>query len=336
MSLLDELPLDHGNEALQRLVTLLEENIDDPDEIKLLAQNAGMKTGTLRFGKAPALLWWDMLDAARAQDRQWQLVEKVKLRRPAAGARIDGLVGAAPPQKSLPARWKGGPEKQTGPRPTLLDISFLEKGVHVSRAVVHLSTTYADHTTGNGTGFLIGRDLLLSNHHVLFDEGGQSATSVLARFRYEEGVQEIVRECVPKTIQGAEYFDWAVVRLREPAPEDIPILPMKAPSSPVKVGFPAFIIQHPRGEKKKVGLYRNEVRYVDDEVIQYLTDTEVGSSGSPVFDQRWELIALHHQWVTGDEANAKGVPPGEAPAKVLNQGVRIERVIAELAERGLL
>ena len=332
MSVLDELHLDHANEALQRLVSLFVDSIDDRDRIRALAKSAEVKTGRLYFNKPLDLLWWDLLDEARRQDRQWHLVEKIKEELPAAGKQqIDALRGAPPKVKPLPARWKGGVERQTGRHSTLLDISFLEKGLHAARSVVHLSVSCADGTTADGTGFLIGRDLLLSNHHVLFDPSNLPSTSVVARFRYEEGVKEILRVCRPETLQGDPDYDWAVVQLREPAPDEIPIVRMAAPSSPVRLGFPAFIIQHPNGGRKKIGLYRNEVRFVDEDVVQYLTDTEVGSSGSPVFDERWEIIALHHRWVPGDEANAAGIP-----VKVLNQGVRIERVIAGLAARGLL
>jgi V8-like Glu-specific endopeptidase len=38
----------------------------------------------------------------------------------------------------------------------------------------------------------------------------------------------------------------------------------------------------------------NRVEYVDDRLVQYTTDTLPGSSGAPVFDWQWRLVALHH------------------------------------------
>ena len=32
-----------------------------------------------------------------------------------------------------------------------------------------------------------------------------------------------------------------------------------------------------------------------DDLVQYSTDTEPGSSGSPVFNQDWEIVGLHHR-----------------------------------------
>ncbi len=42
-----------------------------------------------------------------------------------------------------------------------------------------------------------------------------------------------------------------------------------------------------------IGLSHNLVRHVDRDVLQYWTDTKVGSSGAPVFNSRWEVVGLH-------------------------------------------
>ena len=54
------------------------------------------------------------------------------------------------------------------------------------------------------------------------------------------------------------------------------------------------IIQHPGGGPKQIALYHNVVVYSDERVVQYLTDTLPGSSGSPCFNDAWEVVALHH------------------------------------------
>jgi hypothetical protein len=58
-------------------------------------------------------------------------------------------------------------------------------------------------------------------------------------------------------------------------------------------GDPAFVIQRALGQRKRLGFVRNQISYVDDRVVQYLTDTSVGSSGSPVLDRHGRLIAVH-------------------------------------------
>jgi hypothetical protein len=62
----------------------------------------------------------------------------------------------------------------------------------------------------------------------------------------------------------------------------------------VKAGDRVNIIQHPGGMAKRVSLHSNVVVFVGGNRVQYLTDTEPGSSGSPVFDAKWNVVAIHH------------------------------------------
>ena len=82
-------------------------------------------------------------------------------------------------------------------------------------------------------------------------------------------------------------------------------------------GQTANIVQHPDGRPKEVALQENEIRSIHASVVRYTTDTEPGSSGSPVFNNSWQLIALHHS--AGDQT-----PTGEW---VNNEGVRIDKII---------
>jgi V8-like Glu-specific endopeptidase len=86
------------------------------------------------------------------------------------------------------------------------------------------------------------------------------------------------------------------------------------------------IIQHPGGQTKKVALQHNLVRDVDTEKIQYWTDTDLGSSGSPVFDDRWDVVALHHFSVPAPQGDRVGVR---------NQGRRIDRIVERMVARGV-
>jgi len=118
-----------------------------------------------------------------------------------------------------------------------------------------------------------------------------------------------------------------VVGLGDPgAPAGTPVIALDG-APPPAVGDRVYIIQHPNGSPKKIGMINNEIRFVDDDVVQYLTDTYAGSSGSPVFDERWRLVALHHRWV---EYKRQG------EIEYRNQGRRITRVAAGLSAAGIL
>ena len=67
------------------------------------------------------------------------------------------------------------------------------------------------------------------------------------------------------------------------------------------------------------------VTYVDDNVVQYLTDTMPGSSGSPVFNAAWEVVALHHSGGWFRE-------PGGKEQLFRNEGIAIGQVLSGAKE----
>ena len=64
-----------------------------------------------------------------------------------------------------------------------------------------------------------------------------------------------------------------------------------------------------------------------DPKIHYRTPTEGGSSGSPVFNQQWELIGLHH--AGSAEMNCLNGKPGFYEA---NEGMWIQTIIKKFGE----
>jgi V8-like Glu-specific endopeptidase len=85
------------------------------------------------------------------------------------------------------------------------------------------------------------------------------------------------------------------------------------------------IIQHPGGLPKQVSLQRNFVHYSDSTIVQYVTATLPGSSGSPVLDDEWRVVALHH-------AGGLLTDPPSGQLAFRNEGICISRVIDDLPE----
>jgi hypothetical protein len=89
--------------------------------------------------------------------------------------------------------------------------------------------------------------------------------------------------------------------------------------------MPLMIAQHPDGKPLKLAVDTESVLGVNANQtrVRYATNTEAGSSGSPVFDLDWNLVALHH---LGDPAYNH--PP------TYNQGVPIDKIRARLVQAG--
>src|SRR5262249_45095282 len=135
----------------------------------------------------------------------------------------------------------------------------------------------------------------------------------------------------------ADELDYALVRLARPtgsesaAPKGGAEAPQRGwlsiPAGPhvfVRKD-PLMIAQHPDGKPLKLAVDTESV--IETNAIQnrvrYATNTEAGSSGSPVFDLDWNLVALHHL----------GDPAYDHPA-AYNQGVPIDKIRARLTKAG--
>ena len=107
------------------------------------------------------------------------------------------------------------------------------------------------------------------------------------------------------------------------------MLPLK--SVTIKDGDRLSVIQHPAGGPKQLSFLSNIVAYADERRVQYLTETLPGSSGAPVFDSSWNVVALHHSggWLTD---------PGSSDPKrafLRNEGIAIGVIIASLRAQGI-
>lgn len=220
-------------------------------------------------------------------------------------------------------------EKLMGDRATFLDVSYLAKGAKAARAVVKLRMKFGA-AWYLGTAFLISPTRLLTAFHNVESEGAR-ATEIEAIFDYEASVGGVEAEgtrvaCLMDTAQGEAEDDWAVIDI------DVPregITPLTLAKMPAQAQDRVAIIQHPGGMAKQVALHNNLVTYADDTRLQYLTDTLKGSSGAPVFNADWEVVAVHH---AGGDLKV----PGTKDIVFRNQGTPSERVVARMKALGIV
>ena len=338
-------PLDFSRPELKEIQDLLAATIFIESEIITAVQEAGLSPGNISWQGAARLQWRAALVEASHNDLIPKLLDVVGTRMPVLGQRIKELTAPTPivhPSKgknddlssSEAAGWKGFSGKEriiVEGKDSLLGIEFLSKGIERAKSVCRL-TVRSEQGASHGTGFAIGSNLVLTNHHVLFDWDNNEAAPelVYAWFDYQMDQQDmpvspIKIECVPNSIVGDRTSDWAVVKTASPLPNKYPPIDLHQRRNVTK-NDRVYIIQHPEGGPKMIGMHHNLVRHADDKVVQYWTDTKAGSSGAPVFNDNWEIIAIHHRWVES---------PGDELA-FRNQGIRIGRVVAGLNSAGIL
>lgn len=205
------------------------------------------------------------------------------------------------------------------------------------------------------TGFLVSDWLLLTNHHVLGTADVAAAAEVL--FDYEEddsGAMHPVRASLDPDrcflTSPVDQLDYTIVALRPlddgtPPGQRFGQIPLIGTTGKAVVGQPLNIIQHPDGQTRRVAFRNNRLLSVDEVRLVYETDTSPGSSGSPVLNDRWQLVALHQRSeaardARGTEIDVNGQPvtpetPDYLRQWVANAGIRISSLVSDLREREL-
>lgn len=209
----------------------------------------------------------------------------------------------------------------------LFPISYLQTGLNVSKSVCRiLIRNNRGSVIGMGTGFLIAPQILMTNNHVI--ENAELAMNCVAEFNYQN--DENFMPCPVYTYRldpkklfiTDENLDFTIVAVKDnpnidKSLQDFGYISLIPEEGKILEGEYVSIIQHPKGNQKSVTLRENKVNSIFDNFIHYLTDTEPGSSGSPVFNDQWIVVALHHS----------GVPnPDKKGDWIANEGVRISSI----------
>jgi hypothetical protein len=135
------------------------------------------------------------------------------------------------------------------------------------------------------------------------------------------GIARILWTCLPHQL------DATIVELNNCPPAAL-LCPVAARRPRMNSDPPprTYIIGHPSGtEQLMLSIHDNLVLDGDDTRIHYRTPTEGGSSGSPVFNREWEVIALHHKGL--EKMPRLHGHPGTYAA---NEGIWLDRIKGEL------
>ncbi|MFG1708294.1 trypsin-like serine peptidase [Nonomuraea sp. M3C6] len=228
--------------------------------------------------------------------------------------------------------------------------SFLPRGMRAARTVARISVSENGREIPIGTGFLVSPRLLLTNHHVF--PGATAARSAFVEFDAQVTIDNIPDVSRRFTLAPDTFFiadpdlDFALV-LVSPGADGRPLGEtfgwnrLSVQTGKLVIGEPVNIIGHPSGRLKEISIRENRLEARLDDFIQYQTDTEPGSSGSPVFNDQWEVTALHHSGVprTDDQGRIlrrdgqiwQEGDGDDAVDWISNEGVRVSAILKQLA-----
>ncbi len=236
----------------------------------------------------------------------------------------------------------------------LIDVNYLQKGLSAAKSVGRIQVCDpAGNVRGYGTGFLVAPGVLITNNHVLETSAGAKSSSV--DFDYElddRGVERVVSrfELEPSrlfvTSVALDFTVVAVAPISRPSGKDIGSygwLQLIEELGKILVAEYVSIIQHPGGQRKQIAVRENKVLKIDPDVIWYATDTLQGSSGAPVLNNSWQVVALHHLGVPRTDSEGNWITlSGQAWDSsmdessiewIANEGIRVSRIVADLRAR---
>ena len=241
-------------------------------------------------------------------------------------------------------------ERFIGGTNDILSIETLEKGLDISRSVGLIETEPAQ----VGTGFLVGKNIMMTNYHNIPEVEYALRSKFILDHEENDLGERRVRQ--PFNLDPERFFfsnrehDVALVAVKPRNRNGIELASFGThrlfeEEGKIVIGHPVNIIQHPRGERKKITMHNSILVEIsnegdDDRYCYYSADTLKGSSGSPVYNKHWEVIGLHRKGVpkindqglielkNGTYISRSELAANESQIKWLcNQGVRVSRII---------
>ena len=227
-----------------------------------------------------------------------------------------------------------------------VEIGFLAGGIDVARAVAMIAVPRFEQGTQamsnggpwvlRGTTWLIAPELALTNHHVINARRSDEAPAGDADLRLQALGASIAfgfdtrdaatsKATVTELLATSTELDYALLSVAGAPAVPVPRLNSQPVTLDPTSRMAVNIIQHPRGEPKQVALRNNLLTAADAETVRYFTDTDYGSSGSPVCDDRWRVVALHRGARHAPGTNYQG--KSEA---YVNFGSQIQAVLADI------
>jgi V8-like Glu-specific endopeptidase len=199
-----------------------------------------------------------------------------------------------------------------------------------------------DSSKGFGTGFLLkgmalheslsDELILITNAHVVSDDPVEKALKPYEAVIIFEAIDRN-QEFKPSEIiysSPSNELDVTILRFDKDEHKKLKELTNKINIYPVSKYLPVveeppsqriYIIGHPFGGTLQLSFQDNILLDHQNPKLHYRTPTEGGSSGSPVFNQQWDLIGLHH--AGSEEMSCLNGKPGTYNA---NEGIWIQAI----------
>jgi len=236
--------------------------------------------------------------------------------------------------------------------------NFVDLLHEAKKKVGRIAIKDGNKTLGYATGFMISDELLMTNWHVFRSEAAVKDSVVQFYYEYDTFGNAKTPITFKLNTEGFFYafkdLDYCVVAVSK--------TDLTGTHNLSEIGYvyldPVLgklgdegqealnIIHHPNGDYKQLSIRENIFTKILPTSLWYESDTAPGSSGSPVFNDQWQIVALHHMGVpkknvNGDYIDKDGNMIPEIDGKwdeskivwIANEGIRISVILKHLFEK---
>jgi endonuclease G, mitochondrial len=232
--------------------------------------------------------------------------------------------------------------------------NFIELIAEAKRKTGRIVIKDSGKAIGYATGFMVSENLMLTNWHVFNTKADVRDSEI--QFFYEYDTQGVPTKPLVFRLDPAVFFhadkrlDYCFVAVKPfDTTGSVPLTSIGYIFLEETIGKlgnegeeSLNIIHHPEGDYKQLSIRENLLQKKLTDFLWYKTDTAQGSSGAAVFNDQWQVVALHHMGVPkmlGELfVDKDGNPFGEEDGLVdisrvvweANEGVRISSILKDL------
>lgn len=234
--------------------------------------------------------------------------------------------------------------------------NFIETIQSAKRKVGRIVIKRSNTIQGYATGFMVSERLLLTNWHVFKQKEDALDSEVQFGYEYDGSgrpkTPHIFKLAPKDFFFSFEKLDYCVVAVHPLDDQGrLPITEIGYHYLNPTLGKLAGegqefvnIIHHPDGDYMQLSIRENKFVKIQENTLWYEADTSQGSSGSPVFNDQFQVVALHHMGVPKksedgthyvDKDNKPILPEnGKIDTRrivwIANEGIRISKLTAHL------
>ena len=257
-----------------------------------------------------------------------QIEEEGEIKKLAATAKdIKPIKGINVPQKETFDRIIGNNDK-------IAPMDWVYKAIESSKFVCKIEIENGT----KGTGFLLEGGYLLTTFHLLQSPDKSQIKNARVIFNEQRDLKAIYYSLDPDDtflFSPVMELDYAFIKIKDDPESPLSkwgfakIEPNKVPI----INDLVNIIQHPEGGEKKIAMPDSVISIWEEKnYLYYQADTRPGSSGAPVFNQVWKVVAMHQ---AGKSINDGGmVINAVGDVMGAKRGILIGAIIADIRAKG--